>query len=155
MLQTGWTTRLYVLTALFFALGVLLAPAWHAAQAATPADCCEGEGAVTHVEPVAVPADTNASCCCCPGDDETAPAGDSDAPAPDQNQKQEQEKQPEPCPTDGNCPCCKSMVIVSVAVPLPAPAASSISDEPRELLTAHPASPDSRGLATDPQPPKR
>lgn len=126
-----------------------MAPAWHAAQAATPMDCCEGDAAAAHVEQIAAPADAEAACRCCPGttDAEVTLADEVDLPT--------QETQPEPCPDDGNCPCCKSMVVVSVAVPLPSAALLSISDEPRDLLTAPLASPDSRGLATEPQPPKR
>lgn len=147
MPQTLGTIRLHVLTALCFAVGVLLAPVWHAAQAAQPIECCTSEILAVQTEPTAFVADASEPCGCCVDAPPAETSTETAPPLPAENDA--------PCPDDGHCPCCKTMVVVSLAVPIPAPAVSTIDQEPQAYLPTRLPAPDSRGLGTEPQPPKR
>lgn len=136
MKRHSLTTRLQPLLAILFAVGVLSAPAWHAAQAAQPADCC----ALGQVEDVPAHDQAGETCCCCPGE--------TDAPAPQPTPEDQT-----PCNDDGHCPCCKNLIVVSPIAPVQTGVAILDLASGDTLAAPLVIQPDSQAVTIDIRPP--
>ena len=145
MKRPSLTTRLQPLLAILFAVGVLSAPAWHAAQAAQPAECC----LPSQMDTPAPPADqADAACSCCPGD--TTPDAPQPTPTDDEPAQPADDV---PCPDDGPCPCCKNLLVVSPVAPIQTGVAITDMTAGDTLAAAIVIQPDSHAVAIDIRPP--
>lgn len=144
MMRNPLITRLQPLLAILFAVGVLSAPAWHAAQAAQPAACCSPSQIDSHA-PLAD--QTGAACCCYPDD------AQSTAPRPTPNNEPTQPTDDAPCPDDGQCPCCKNLLVVSPIAPIQTGIAITDLTDGDILAAPILIQPDSRAVAIDIRPP--